>query len=274
MTFIKTVRGFIRRAIGPSRVDAFHARRLLAQEFATDPLVRTEANKLAQYRNAFVGRRCIIVGNGPSLASMDLSVLRGEITFGLNRIYLLFDKLGFSTSFLVSVNDYVVQQCASDITAAPCPKFFSLRHRHLVDPKRPDTVLLRNAPYPRFCTDPPSQGVWEGATVTNVAIQLAHFMGFNTVILIGVDHRFSSQGTPHALVVSEGPDTNHFDPTYFGKGWAWQLPDLVMSEESYRMALEQFTRDGRTIVDATVGGALEVFPKVEFNSYLMTGASK
>ena len=39
------------------------------------------------------GDRCVIIGNGPSLRSMDLSSLKDEVTFGMNRIYLLFDKM-------------------------------------------------------------------------------------------------------------------------------------------------------------------------------------
>ena len=45
----------------------------------------------------------MIVGNGPSLAGMDLSPLRDEFTFGLNRSYLMFDRIGFNTTFLVAV---------------------------------------------------------------------------------------------------------------------------------------------------------------------------
>ena len=53
---------------------------------------------------------------------MDLSPLRHEITFGLNRIYLLFPEVGFTTTYLVSVNDLVLQQCADEIKALPLPK--------------------------------------------------------------------------------------------------------------------------------------------------------
>jgi hypothetical protein len=116
---------------------------------------------------------------------------------------------------------------------------------------------------PGFYTDV-TNGVWAGATVTYVAMQLAYHMGFETVVLIGVDHSFATKGRPHAVVVSEGDDPNHFDPKYFGKGFRWQLPDLETSEVAYRMAKAQFERDGRRIVDATIGGKLQVFPKVDY----------
>jgi hypothetical protein len=52
----------------------------------------------------------------------------------------------------------------------------------------------------------------------------------------------------------------------FGKGFRWQLPDLETSEIAYGMARSAFEADGRKVVDATVGGKLTVFPKVDYNS--------
>ena len=54
---------------------------------------------------------------------------------------------------------------------------------------------------------------------------------------------------------------------YFGKGFRWQLPDLDTSELAYLRARRAYESAGRRIVDATVGGQLDVFPKVDFDSY-------
>lgn len=61
-------------------------------------------------------------------------------------------------------------------------------------------------------------------------------------------------------------DLDHFDPNYFGKGTRWQLPDLGTSEIAYEIAHETFLSNNREIVDATVGGKLDIFPKVEYKS--------
>jgi len=86
------------------------------------------------------------------------------------------------------------------------------------------------------------------------------------VILIGVDHNFQTKGKPNETVVSEGDDPNHFNPGYFGKGFRWQLPDLETSERAYTMAREAYQKAGREILDATIGGKLQVFPKVAYDS--------
>jgi hypothetical protein len=64
-------------------------------------------------------------------------------------------------------------------------------------------------------------------------------------------------------VTSSGADPNHFDPNYFGKGFRWQLPDLQTSELAYRLAREAFESDRRRIIDCTVDGKLDVFPKAD-----------
>jgi hypothetical protein len=212
------------------------------------------------------GSRCVIIGNGPSLKNTDLSLLRNEMTFGLNRIYLMFGELGFQTNFHVVVNQLVVEQCADDFRKIKAPLFTTEPSRVYLDGAR-DTGYLRSLAGPRFSTNA-SHGIWEGATVTYVAMQLAHYMGFTEVVLIGVDHRFAVSGPAHQVVESVGPDASHFDPNYFGKGFRWQLPDLETSEIAYSLARSKFEKDGRRIVDATVDGALAIFPKMSLEKAL------
>ena len=62
------------------------------------------------------------------------------------------------------------------------------------------------------------------------------------VILIGVDHSYSTQGKPNTTVVSQGDDPNHFATGYFGKGFRWQLPDLDTSNGRYLMARRAYSQ--------------------------------
>jgi hypothetical protein len=220
---------------------------------------------LAKLRNVHKGQRCFIIGNGPSLRDLDLSKLRNEFTFGLNRIYLLFPELGFNSTYFVSINDLVIQQFASDIQGLPIPKFLAWRSHHHIQPTQDMSFLYTSYTGPKFSGDVTGR-VWEGATVTFVALQLAFHMGFDQVILIGVDHNFTSKGTPNQTIISEGDDPNHFASNYFGKGFKWQLPDLQTSEMAYRMAKTAFEKAGRSVLDATRSGKLNVFPKMDYDS--------
>jgi hypothetical protein len=148
-------------------------------------------------------------------------------------------------------------------------RFFAWHSRRYFEPFKPEREALPTFLYttytgPGFSREV-SGRVWEGATVTNVALQIAFHMGFEQVILIGVDHNFTTKGPANKTVTSQGDDPNHFSPAYFGKGFRWQLPDLETSEIGYRLAKQAYETAGRKVVDATVGGKLSVFPKVEFN---------
>lgn len=229
---------------------------------------RQSVRRVHRLKNKHAGERCFIIGNGPSLNKMDLTLLEGEATFGLNRIYLLFDKLGFATTYYVAINRLVIEQCGHDLAGIRSPKFISWHARDCID-FTSDMMFLRD-PYmdpPTFSTDI-GRSIWEGATVTYAAMQIAYYLGFSEVILIGVDHNFQTKGTPNETVVSTGGDPNHFDPNYFGAGFRWQLPDLETSELAYRMAKYWFACNGRRILDATVDGKLTVFPKVDYESVI------
>jgi hypothetical protein len=234
-------------------------------EAALHPWRRDTIQRLAGLQNSRKGERCFIIGNGPSLRNTDLSHLRNEATLGMNRIYLLFPELGFQTTYFLSVNDLVVEQCATDIQALKMPRFVSWRARSWLKPEDDLYFLYSTYTGPRFARDIRGR-LWEGATVTYMALQVAFFLGFQQVILIGVDHNFSTQGKPNTTVVSQGDDPNHFHPGYFGKGFRWQLPDLDTSERAYCMARDAYQAAGREVIDATVGGKLQVFPKVNYES--------
>jgi len=213
--------------------------------------------------NRHSGERCVLVANGPSLNRMDLSFLRGETVIGLNKIFLGFRKFHFYPRYYVSVNRKVLEQSAEAIARLNCVKFISDRADGLL---AEDALTYRinttRAPY-RFCHDI-SQGVHEGWTVTYAALQIAYYLGFSEVVVIGMDHRFAYNGAPNQAQRLDGPDPNHFSPDYFGHGQQWNNPDLAHSEESYDIARTEFERDGRRIIDATVDGACTVFEKADY----------
>jgi len=235
------------------------------------PWRRESINKLDSLKDKYRGERCFIIGNGPSLKNTNISKLKDEYTFGMNRIYLGFPDWGFTTSFLVCVNSLVIEQVNQEFQKLEMPKFFSWRSRKLLYPSgKPDInthFLFTTYTGPTFAKNA-SKRLWEGATVTYVCLQLAFHMGFKTAVLIGVDHNFAVDGPPNTTVVSDGDDQSHFDPGYFGKGFKWQLPDLVTSEQSFGLARKAYEDAGREILDATVGGKLTIFPKVPYESLI------
>ena len=95
------------------------------------PWRRESIKRLAALKDIHKGKRAFIIGNGPSLKQTDLSKLKNEITFGMNRFYLAFPDLGFTTSYICVTNDLVIEQFVNDFIALPVPQFIAWRsHRH------------------------------------------------------------------------------------------------------------------------------------------------
>lgn len=223
----------------------------------------TLSRSLKKYKDVHVGQQCVIVGNGPSLNNTNLELLRGQIVFGLNKIHLL-ERRPFEIAYHVCVNKYVIEQSLDDMIEIGAQSFMPYE---FVSHKKYPSV---NSIFVRGKTGfsvLPNIILHEGGTVTNVALQLAFYMGFSRVILIGVDHSFNQKGSPNTVQLMEGEDQNHFVKNYF-QGKLWNLADLKTSEESYRLAQLEYTADGREIVDCTVGGKLQIFPKGTLEDYV------
>ena len=224
--------------------------------------------RLGKYQNKHAGERCIIIANGPSLAKMDLSPLKKEITFGMNRIYLLFDKLDFFPNYYACVNEFVIDEFSHDIRLLPMPKFLNWNKRLLFDITDENIHFVRQSiSIKDFFGKDPRRPLASGGTVTYSALQIAYYMGFTEVILIGLDHSYKEKGTPNKLEVrSTEQDESHFHPNYFPKGVKWQLPDLLRSEVAYKLARDTYEADHRKIIDATIDGKCQIFQKEDFNS--------
>lgn len=220
------------------------------------------ASRLSRFHNVHVGERAVLVCNGPSLNRMNLDFLRREIVIGLNKIHLGLDRFGFYPRYVVAVNPRVVEQARIELAAMTALKFIGARAAiHLPEDAFTHHIQVLDPPV-LFSRDI-TQGFREGGTVTHAALQLAFWMGFSEVVIIGMDHRFTYEGKPHESRFLAGPDTNHFSPEYFS-GQVWDNPDLVRSEVSYAEARRIYESTGRRIVDATVDGACTVFEKADY----------
>ncbi len=222
-------------------------------------------SKLRSYHNVHKGKRCFIVANGPSLKNTDLSLLRDEITIGMNRIYLSAEQTGFDPTYIV-VHDIPIQllQFKDDLNELSRPKFFNWNARKHFTPSD-NLAFIRSDYTPRFSTDL-TKTSWGGHSVTNICIQLAYYMGFDEVYLVGKDHNYEQKGVPGKLVTATGEEKNHFMKGYYQKGMEWRIPDYKGEELAYTMAKKAFEKDDRKIYDATINGDLNIFTKVNYYS--------
>jgi hypothetical protein len=149
---------------------------------------------LDEFVGCHSGRRCFVVGNGPSLNLIDMSKLSDEITFGANRCYLGYEKWGFPFTYWgiedrLQIEEYGVDEYEANIPGDTV-KFFPFEYLPLLNMENacPVNHLYDVPDFPIFSDSPDM--IYLGNTVTYFLIQIAAIMGCDPIILVGVDHNY------------------------------------------------------------------------------------
>ena len=205
-------------------------------------------------------KTCLVIGNGPSLADIPLTLLKVYPTFASNRIYLLD---GFTPTYYACVNPLVVEQSIDEINGMICnEKYITAAWADKIFGAYP----LYSVGMRIFSADP-LRMIYEGFTVTYVLLQLAFWKGYERVGLVGVDHNYRYQGQPNQECLATGIDPNHFHPDYFSGGTIWNNPDLEESERSYTLAKKAYNDSGRKIINLTPGSKLDIFDREDWRAW-------
>lgn len=242
--------------------------------------IEPDTNSLKSFKNKYEGKRCFIIGNGPSLNDHDLSLLEKEYSFGVNSLFYKYESDGFLPTFYMVEDSHVINDNYEQIDKfhPKIHRFFPVNYKHLIKDRKNTSFFRMNRGFyekrgpnyhiPRFSKDFSERG-YCGQSVTMMNLQLAYYMGFTEVYLIGMDFSYN---IPESAIVSGNDiestedDVNHFHPDYFGKGKKWHDPQLEQVLANYLNCKINYEMDGRKIFNATVGGKLEVFERVDYYS--------
>jgi hypothetical protein len=228
----------------------------------------------ASVKNSCAGRAGVVVGNGPSLAGVDLDALDRFVTIASNRIYKAFDRTAWRPDFYTvadrlvwkdvkgSLHDYTSQV----FTPAGFPRFPArvniIQWRELGGSSEPSRFGLR-------FSDNAVNGLYTGGTVTFENIQIAVHLGLNPIFLIGCDHRYGEEHTSgKSRRVGSGEATDYFVPGYLSPGQKVNCASIEQMDIAYKAALEYSKRHGIRIINATEGSALHTFEKCSISDLL------
>lgn len=229
-------------------------------------------NKLKEIIKATGKKRIFVLGNGPSLKKTDLDLLKDEITIGFNGIFL---HKTFKPTIHIVEDHLVAEDRVNEIVNFDCPvKIFPSYLGYCIPPQE-NTIFLNHLPRKSFpvdtdFSDDAANISYTGGTVTYTGLQVAASLGFEEIILIGVDASYKVENVERStdygtgVLESKSDDVNHFDPSYFGKGYRWHDPNVHTMLQAYRKVRNYAERTGKRVVNATIGGELEVFPRVNY----------
>ncbi len=232
-----------------------------------------------RWHNRYKGRRCFILGNGPSLATMDVGPLRKEITIGSNGVYTQFDEWGFKLNYLLFEDLEQTELRGPEIHKVKgVTKLASLYNAYAFRADESTyffNARIGNKKYwnemaPMFSTNF-ADIVYLGSTVTYIALQLAFYLGCDPVYLIGVDHNYGELPKlfpPGKITVTEENyplvQQCHFDKNYYKIGDQIGVPNVKLQDDAYAKAREVFEAHGRHVYNAGVDSKLEAFERCEY----------
>jgi hypothetical protein len=183
----------------------------------------------------------------------------------MNRARLLEAAVGLKPTYVVAVDiETKLAQFTAEFQSTDVPSFYNWNARGLFRDS-PHIHYVKDSPNPKFQPDA-KRVIGSGKSVTYTCLQLAFYLGFREVILVGKDHDYGVSSKPHELITATGNEGSWFIPGYHAAGMQFRAPDFYGEEHAYRLAREAFERAGRRVVDATVGGKLNVFEKVDLVS--------
>lgn len=228
--------------------------------------------ELIKYKDIHKGKRIFIIGNGPSLRVEDLDTLHrnGEICIAANKIYKIYDKTKWRADYIGMYDQNVVEDCAEDFDKIPGTLFVGDSYHHERPERKSENVqyfhcINSNRVYmpngPKFSEDM-CYGCYEGYTITyTFGIQFAVYTGAKEIYLLGCDQNFVADPT------AEG---SHFIKDYFteeqkARYRQYDSP-IQQSARAYVYAKRHLEKRGIKIWNATRGGKLETFDRVNFDN--------
>jgi hypothetical protein len=245
-------------------------------------------NRALHHRHA--GERCFIVANGPSLAGQDLARLEGEHLIvvswfhrhelarrlapaywviadpgawtrddqpflpALQRVH----ELGIPTKLLLPSGGFAR---FSAINTAP---FIDVHYLHFDTQARLDAPVDLSRPVPPMAQN-----------VVVVALLLALHLGCSPIYLVGCDHDFLGTSREDFQAKRERHFYPEQSPASYAGEFTWEQFSAAMDRlrTEYRALADHAGRFGFSVQNATRGGCLEAFPRVEYESLFAPGAA-
>ena len=226
--------------------------------------------RLRSFAGTHGGERCFIVCTGPSLTLEDVEKLKGEYTFGLNSITKLFPRTDWRPSFYVVEDLAAYISLENELLASRLEYCFTsdLLIKKLnpkvdfiaypFDRRNHPLVVYHQSTKPDLEFSGNAYSIVNGAyTVAFSALQLAVYMGFKEIYFIGCDCNYNGEKKhfEEFSVTNIRPTIKNEDDDIAQK--------MVIS---YKVARQYADTHDITIKNATRGGKLEVFERVDFDS--------
>ena len=232
-----------------------------------------DAEYIRALKGTKTGKRCFIIGNGPSLTAADLDKLQNEDTFAFNRIYYLFDQTNWRPTYYMCVDvgvlgmnlpviekldlqNIILSDIARKSVKSTCPNI-----HYLYDYSK--FKMNRWEFDPPYVSEDVSDHCCFCFTVTYDAMQLAIYMGYSEIYLLGVDHNYSVKVDTKGQFIRDESVKDYFEGL---EKTAITAMNYEATTTAFEAAKKYCCEKNIVILNATRGGKLEVFQRVDFDT--------
>ena len=220
--------------------------------------------KLLNYKNRHQGKRCFIIATGPSLTMKDLESLKNEYTISMNSICRLYNQTDWRPTYYAIQDKYVFDKMQDTIRQyKEIPVFISdniprkyKREKEWIEFPT-DTMYhsydMKIGKYHAKFSDDCYDIVYDGYSIAYSCVELAVYMGFKEIYLLGADCTYMGE-------------KEHFvDSGVEDRSRKFATPKLIVG---YQEAKKYADAHNIKICNATRGGVLEVFPRINLDDVL------
>lgn len=237
--------------------------------------ITKKGRKIKELKNTKVGETCFIIGNGPSLKAEDLTKLNelGIDTFAANRIFKIYDKTPWRPNYFCCEDPVIIKDIEDVINSLDCKYKFipinlcwdigiDIKNAHYIN-----MDYARNDEVDYGFVDELEKRVFCQGTVTLTAIQLAAYMGYKNIYMIGVDNSYSRYLGPDGQVIEDKSVRDYFDNSYDEGIKNDIVRNMDALTQGYYRTYMHFKETDVSIYNATRGGKLEVFPRIDLDEF-------
>jgi len=235
------------------------------------------------FKDIHKNRRCFIIGNGPSLRKHNLSFLNDEITFVLNAFwkhpiikelqpnyYCIADPLFFDGSD--AMNNFfhkITLKVSNSLFFIPYYSKKIIEEKNLLPIDKVFFISFRND----LCTKVPTKIDLTGylpavINVAELAIMTAIYMGCTPIYLVGFDHDWLSHRSKDRHFYTEKTVDNHkkASGTFKNISYMVTIKAVLKLWQGYENLSRYSSKKGINILNASKGGFLDVFERVNYES--------
>lgn len=221
-----------------------------------------------KFRDLHKNERCFVILTGPSLTLEDVELIKKETTFAVNSCINLFSKTSWRPSYYVITDRLVYQSIGTELENSDmnCPIFYS-RNGFGKKMKKQNSYPFKSLYYHHFInfltngkstlgwSNDINKGIADAPSCVYAVMQIAYYMGFKEVYVIGADCNYSG-ANQHSTVTNYIPKVKISKKAGTHVLKAWRSIKVHLDNKDMK------------VYNATRGGMLELFPRVNLEDIL------